>query len=125
MDDVQEHPDVVETVIVPVPPAAGAVMLAGLAEKVHDAPGWVTCKNRPAIVSVTVLAPAPGFGCAVNETVPEPVPVEPLDIVTQDAALAAVQPHPELVVTVAVPVPPAAGNVTLVGAIVYEQVAAA
>jgi hypothetical protein len=112
-------------VIVPGPPAAGAVILVGLAEKVHDAPGWLTWKALPAIVSVAVLAPVPGFGCAVNETVPEPEPVEPLDIVTHDAPLAAVQAHPELVVTETLPVPPAAGTVPLVGAIVYEQGAAA
>jgi hypothetical protein len=53
------------------------------------------------------------------------VPVEPLDIVTHDAPLAAVQAHPELVVTETLPVPPAAGTVPLVGAIVYEQGAAA
>ena len=109
----------------PVPPEAGGVILVGLAENVHDAPDWLTCKNRPAIVSATVLAPALEFGCAVNETVPEPVPLEPLEIATHDPPLVAVHAHPELVVTVTEPGPPAAGNVTLVGAIVYEQVAAA
>jgi hypothetical protein len=111
--------------MLPGPPAAGAAILVGLAEKVHDAPGWLTWKVCPAIVSVAVLAPVPGFGCAVNETLPEPVPLEPLDIATHDAPLAAVQAHPELVVTVTLPVPPAAGTLPLAGAIVYEQGAAA
>jgi hypothetical protein len=51
-------------------------------------------------------------------TVPDPVPVVLLEIVTQAALLDAVQLQVEDVVTVTVPVPPLDGNVWLVGEIV-------
>jgi hypothetical protein len=125
VDAVHEHPASVVTVIVPVAPAAGIVTLTGVAETVHDTPASVTRKLRPAIASVAVRAVTLVFGWAANETVPDPVPVEPADIVTHAAPLAAVQVHPGVVVTVTVPLPPGAGSVALEGAIVYEQAAAA
>lgn len=92
--EVHAHPDCAVTVIVPVAPEGGALMATTLGVNVHDAPGWLTRKLRPAIVSVAVLAVVLVLGCAVNETLPEPVPDEPLDIVTHDAPLVAVQVHP-------------------------------
>lgn len=125
VDDVQAHVDDVVTVIVPVPPPAGAVTRSGVTENVHDTLGSVTTKLLPAIVSKAVFANAVVFDAAVNPTLPEPVPLVPLEIVTHDAPLAAVQLHPAVVVTITVPLPPAAVSDWLVGEIVYEQGAAA
>jgi hypothetical protein len=125
VDDVQAHPACVVIVMVPVPPAADSVIRIGLAENVHDAPGSLTTKLRPAIVRVADRAVVPEFACAVNETVPEPVPLEPPEIVTHDAPLTAVQVHSGVVVTVTVPLPPVAGSDAPPGSIVNEQAAAA
>jgi hypothetical protein len=48
-------------------------------------------------------------------TVPLPLPLAPALIVNQLALLVAVQEHPAVVVTVAVPVAPAPGGVEVVG----------
>jgi hypothetical protein len=120
-DGAQTHAGCVAMVIAPVPPPAGAVTLSGTAENVHDAAGSVTTKLLPAIVSVAVLVTEVVFDAAVYSTVPEPVPVVPLEIATQEASLVAVQLHPRVVVTVTVPLPPAVENAWLAGEIVYEQ----
>ena len=125
VDDVQAHPNPVVTVIVLVPPPAGTVTMSGVTENEHDALGSVTTKPFPAIDSMAVRESVVVLDAAVNPTLPEPVPLAPLEIVTHDAPLVAVQLHPEVVVTVTVPPPPAADNDWLVGEIVYEQGAAA
>jgi hypothetical protein len=99
-------------------------MVSGTTENVHAA-GSVTRKLFPAIVSVAVLATAVVLAAAVNPTLPELVPLAPLEIVTHDALLVAVQLHPAVVVTVTVPLPPAADSAWLVGEIAYAQGAAA
>jgi hypothetical protein len=53
--------------------------------------------------------------------VPDPVPVAPLEIVTQAAPLDAVQLQFEAVVTLTVPAPPPTGNPWLVDEIVKEH----
>jgi hypothetical protein len=94
-------------------------------ENVHDALGSVIAKLFPAIVRNAVLPSVVVLGAAVNPTLPEPVPAVPLEIVTHDAPLVAVQLHPEDVVTMTVPLPPAADSDWLVGEIVYAQAVAA
>lgn len=123
-DDVQAHADWVVTVIVPVPPPGGAVMLTGLAAKVHEATGCVTTKLLPAIDSVPILPTVVELAAAVNATLPEPVPPVPPEIVIHALPLVAVQLQPGVVVTVTVPPPPVAGTAWLVGEIVNEQGAA-
>ena len=51
----------------------------------------VIVKLLPAIVSVAVLVCDVVLDAAVNVTLPEPLPVAPLVIVTHDAPLVAVQ----------------------------------
>jgi hypothetical protein len=119
--DVQLHPDWVVSVIVPIVPAAGAVIRMGLAENVQGARGSLTTKVWPAIVSVAVRGVTPVFASAENETVPVPVTGDALDIVTHDAPLAAVQEHSGVVVTVTEPLPPAAVSVALAESSAYAQ----
>jgi len=125
VDDVQAHVGEVVTVIVPVPPPAGIAKKTGLTVNVHDGLGSVMTKVWPPIVSVAVLAVVVVLDAAVNPTLPEPEPLAPLVIVTQEALLVAVQLHPVAVVTITVPLPPAAGSDWLVGEIVIEQAGAA
>ena len=74
---------------------------------------------------MAVLAAVVVLDAAVNVTLPEPVRPVPPEIVTQDAPLVALHPHPDVVVTVTVPLPPVADTVWLVGEIVYEHAPAA
>jgi hypothetical protein len=125
VDEPQEHPNCVVTVIVPVPPPAGTVTLSGVIENVHDTLGSVTTNPFPAIDSMAVLESVVVLDPAVKPTVPEPVPVAPLVIVIHDAPPpVAVQLHPGVVVTVTVALPPAADIDWLVGDSVYAQGAA-
>jgi len=125
VDDVQAHDGEVVTVIVPVPPPGGAVTTTGLTVKVHEGLGSVTTNVRPAIVRVADLAVPVVLPAAVNPTLPEPVPVAPVRMVTHEALLVAVQLHPAPAVTATVPMPPEAGRDWLVGEIVNEHGAAA
>ena len=124
VEEPQPHVNCVVTAIVPVPPPAGTVTFSGLTENVHDALGSVIEKLFPAIVRKAVLPSVVVLGAAVNPTVPEPVPA-PLEIVTHDAPLVAVQLHPEVVVTFTVPLPPAADSDRLAGEIAYAHDVAA
>ena len=91
---------------------------------VQAAAACVTVKVLPAIVSVADLPGVAVLAAAVNPTLPLPLPVAPVEIVTHDAPLVAVQAHPAAAVTVTVPVPPAAGSDWLAGEIAYEHAAA-
>ena len=121
VEEPQPHVNCVVTAIVPVPPPAGTVTSSGVTENVHEALGSVMAKLFPAIDRNAVLPSVVVLGAAVNPTLPEPVPAVPLEIVTHDAPLVAVQLHPEVVVTMTVPLPPAADSDWLVGEIAYEQ----
>jgi len=125
VEEPQPHPNCVVTAIVPVPPPAGTVTSSGLTENVHNALGSVMAKLFPGNDRKAVLPSVVVFGAAVNPTLPEPVPAAPPVIVTHDAPLVAVQLHPELVVTLTVPLPPAADRDRLAGASVYAQGVAA
>jgi hypothetical protein len=71
------------------------------------------------MVSVA-LRSSPLFVAAVNDTTPLPEPELPPVIVSQEALLLAVHAHPDPAVTeTGAPLPPAAGNVWLVGAMLY------
>jgi hypothetical protein len=63
-----------------------------------QAPPCVSVKGFPAIVTV-VLRGAPPFAGITRWTVPFPVPVRPLSIVTHDALVLAVHVHEPPVVT--------------------------
>ena len=115
----------VVTVIVPEAPVGAAVMRVGETVNVHVPLGSLTVNVRPAIVSVTDRAIVPVFAAAVYPTVPEPMPLAPLVIVTHVPPPDAVQLQFDDVVTDTVPLPPEAGNDWLVGEIVNEHAAAA
>jgi hypothetical protein len=115
---VQAQVGCVVTVIEPDVPVAGAVTPEGESAKVQLGPDSVTVNDFPAIVSVAVLDRLPGFAITLKVTVPDPVPVVLLEIVTQAALLDAAQLQVDDVVIVTVPVPPLDGNVWLVGEIV-------
>jgi hypothetical protein len=123
LDTVHEHPAVVVTEIVPFPPAAGKFSDNGLTVKTQGA-GCVIVNAFPPIVSVALRAAVVEFAAAVNPTLPLPLPEAPLEIVTQEAPLVAVQAQPAVVVTDTVPVSPAAATDWLVGEMVYEQLTA-
>ena len=90
----------------------------------HDGLGSVTTNVRPAIVSVADRADVVVLTAAVNPTLPEPVPLAPVKIVTHDAPLVAVQLQPAPAVTITVPLPPVADSDWLAGEIVNEHGAA-
>jgi hypothetical protein len=105
---VQLQFDPVVTVVVKVSPVAARVRDAGETLYVHEAgapPSWVTVTVRPATVRVPVRSPGAVLAVTPNVTVPLPVPLEPPLIVSQDALLVAVHPHPPPVVTVVVDEP--------------------
>ena len=66
-------------------------------------------KVWPAIVSVPLRA-APVLAAALNCTDPLPLPLAPDVMVSHVALLAAVHPHPLLVVTLTGPLPPLDGT---------------
>jgi len=99
----------VVTVIVPDAPVGAAVMTVGDNVNVQALPGSLMVNVRPAIVSATDRAIVPVFDAAVYPTVPEPVPLAPLVIVTHVPPPDAVQLQFDDVVTDTVPVPPDAG----------------
>ena len=123
-DTVHEQFDAVVTVSVPVAPVGAAVISDGVTVNAQVALGSVMVKDCPAIVSVAVRESVPVFAAALYPTVPDPVPLAPLVIVTHVAPPDAVQLQFDDVVTVTVPVPPLAGNVVLVGEIVNVHGAA-
>ena len=95
-------------------------------ENAHDAAASVTLNVCPPMVNVPVRCDVFGLALALKFTVPLPLPLVPLVIVSQeDALLLAVQLQPPGAVTLVDPVPPAAANDWLVGEIANVQVAAA
>ena len=69
----------------------------------------------PATVSVPVWGDVDVLAATEYPTVPLPLPLAPLVIVSQLALLVAVQPHPLVVVTPTVAAPPLAVGDALVG----------
>ena len=106
---VHGQPVAAVTVLLPVLAAAVNDWLVGDTEDEHDVPACVTVNVAPAIVSVPVRLAAV-FAATLNDTDPLPVPVAPLVTVIQALLLTAVHGHPDVALTVVVPVPPAAVN---------------
>lgn len=90
------------------PPAASMVCRSGAMLKVH-ACAWLIVNACPAILSVPDLG-APGFGAALNDTLPLPLPLAPDVMVIQSASLRASHVQPPAVVTPTEPEPPAAST---------------
>ena len=124
LDEDHAHPDCVVTAIEPLPLADAWVMVRGFTVNVQAAAASVTVKVLPAIVSVADLDDVVVLAAAVYPTLPLPLPLAPLVIVTHEAPVA-VQVHPLVVVTATVPLPPVAVSDRLAGEMVYVQAAAA
>ena len=122
LTDVQAHPGPAVTATLVVPPEAGTAAEVGASEywQAGASAACLTANDRPAIVSVPVLAP-PGLAATANSTVPVPVPVAPRRIVIQASLLEAVHEHPGEVFSVVLSVPPAAGAETPDGNRLKEQ----
>ena len=93
--------------------------------KVQDTPGWLTVTVDPATVNAPERATDDGFAVALNVTVPVPVPLAPAVTLSQLALLVADQLHPAVVVTVVVPLAPAAATDGLRGATLKPHAAPA
>ena len=122
------QPDAAVTVLLPVPPSAAKDRLVGeieLAQPVPAAAACVTLKVAPAIVNVPERLVVAVLAATLKPTLPLPVRAAPLVTVIQEAWLTAVHAQPPPVVTVLVPVPPAAANDALVGEVLNVQLAAA
>lgn len=89
-----------------VPPEDGMFRTVSLRLKVQDAPDCVRLKLCPAIVSVVMRGELPGFGATDRTTVPLPVPLAPLDMVTHEGGEETVHAQPKFVCTVTVWFPP-------------------
>ena len=77
----------------------------------------MTLNVCPPIVSVPVRAAAPLFAATVNDTVVLPLPDAPLEMLIQSTFDLAVHVQPPFVASATLPVPPAAANEALDGAI--------
>jgi hypothetical protein len=104
---VQPHPAaaVTVTVVLPAAPSASA-KLVGEIVYVQPTPVCVKVKVWPAIVTVPIRLVVAVFAVTPRATVPFPLPPAPAVIMTHEAPLVAVQPHPVAAVT-ATAVPPA------------------
>lgn len=112
----QAHPLPAVTVIVPVA-AADVVRFEDVGEIVDEqgTPDCVTVNVAPAIVRVPDRPAVLVFAATANETVPGPLPAAPAVTVIHGALLTAVHPQLTSALTVALPEPPAAARVWLVG----------
>jgi hypothetical protein len=113
LETVHEHPACVVTVNVPLPPAAARLSEPGLTVNVQGA-ACVTVNVCPAIVSVVERDALVVFAAIVKPTLPLPLPLAPLVMVTHEAPLVAFQAQPRPVVTDTLPVPPVAATDWLV-----------
>jgi hypothetical protein len=109
-----EQPDCVVTVTVPELAAAEVLTFAGVIEYVQLPPICDTVKSRPATFAVPVRNPLV-FAATSKVTVPGPVRSAPSGNVRNPFTLDALQVQPACVVTVIVPLVPAAGALALMG----------
>jgi hypothetical protein len=106
-DAVHVQPVPAVTVTVPLPPAATMFDPADKAI-VHDTPNCVTVTVCVPTVTVALRDDVDVLAVAVTVTVPLPEPLAPLAIESHVAFSDAVHAQPVAVVTVTVPLPPAA-----------------
>ena len=108
LDALHVQPACVATVIVPVSVEPAAVKDVG--ETVYEqlAPACETVKDFPAMVRVSERAVVDVLAATLKPTLPVPLPVAPLVMVTQVCGLDADQEQPVPAVTVTLPVPPVA-----------------
>jgi len=108
------------TTISPLPPAAANGAAFGAMLKVHGSGGGAVCvivTVKPATVSVPTRSAVPVWLATVKGRRPDPVPPARPWMASQGAALAAVQVQLDAeAVTTTSPLPPAAGKVAALGA---------
>lgn len=117
---VQLQPLAAVTPSVPLTPMAAAATLAGETAKEQPLAACVMTKDALPAVSVAVRWVVVVFGATLKFIVALPLTV-PVGTVTHPAELVALQMHPVAAVTATLPVPPAAGNDTLVADVVFEH----
>src|SRR5262245_48504715 len=106
------------------PPLACTIALSGFRLNEHGAADWATASVWPAIRRRPCRL-GPPLACALNVTVPAPVPNAVSTPVIQSTSDSTAQAQLEAAVTVVLLVPPSIGNETLVGEIENEQRGAA
>jgi hypothetical protein len=113
---VHAHGPAAPTVTAPVPPSFVKDVRSGVTaySQLTLAASWLTVSVRPAIVSVPERAALAVLGETVRPTLPVPVPLAPLAIVTQPTLDAAVHVHEPPVLTLTAFDPPAADIVIVV-----------
>jgi hypothetical protein len=107
----QPVPAVTETV--PSAPEAGTDRVSGEIANVQPCP-WTTVTLWLAMVSVPDRD-GPVVAAAVNDTVPDPLPLAPDAMVIHEALLDALHAHPAPAVTATLPLPPDEGTVCVSG----------
>ena len=112
---VHEHPELVSTLTVAVPPSFEMLIPAGVTLNVHGAAPCETVTVRPAIVSVPVRGVVVGLDSTVKPNQVVPVPELPFGMVTQGTLLEADQLQPAVVLTSALLAEPAPPIVTVAG----------
>jgi hypothetical protein len=123
---VQAQPPGAVTAVEPVAPPNTIDALVGASEYVHGAAACVTVNVCPPIVNVPLRCDEFGLAVALKLTVPLPVPLAPLVIVSHDVALlTAVHEQPPGAVTAVDPVAAPNASDALVGATEYVHGAAA
>lgn len=108
LEAVQVQPLPPVTATLPVPAELPKLVAVGVAVKVHAEPGCVTDTTWPPTDTVPVRAVVAVFAAACRPMVPLPDPLAPDVIVSQAAALVAVQLQPPCAVTETPSDPPAA-----------------
>jgi hypothetical protein len=114
----QEHPAVVVTAIVPVPPSAETVIDNGFTVNVQAVPALCVTRNaRPAIVTEPLRCNTVVLAATVTVEFPLPVPLAPAVIESQLVELLVLHAQPLPAVTAMVTASPAAGDKRVVGEI--------
>ena len=109
------HPVAAVTLVVEDPAADVRVAEVGVTPNVQVIPLWVTVTGWPATVSVPTRCDVEVFAVALKVTVPLPLPLAPLLMVSHPALLVAVHVQPVAAVTLVVDDPAAEVSVRDVG----------
>jgi len=110
VDAAQAHPSAVATAMLPFPPVAASVALAGVNTYPQVFAACVTVNMRPAIKSVPRRCAVLVLGAIVKVTEPLPDPLAPEVTLIQAELATAVHKQPVCVVTAVEIWPPAAGT---------------
>ncbi len=107
---VQLQPESVETLTEMRPPLAPIASLAGLMEKRHGAPAWLSGTLWPPTAIAPLRAAGDGFAATLYATVPSPWPLAPPPIAIQLVDVLTDHVQSRAAPTVRLPLPPFGGN---------------